>query len=47
MLRSVGIAAFSVLCVTLWLVLLELTDFNALSVSAGLMGGLFVTGTSR
>jgi hypothetical protein len=30
-----------------WLILLELTGFSALSVSAGLMGGLLVTGAIR
>jgi hypothetical protein len=47
MLRSFVIAAISLLCVTLWLVLLEVTRFSAVSVSAGLLGGLVVTGTTR
>jgi hypothetical protein len=47
MLRPFMIAAIGLLCVTLWLVLLEVTDFSALSVSAGLIGGLAVTGTNR
>jgi hypothetical protein len=47
MLRSLLITAIGLLGVALWLVLLEVTDFSALSVSAGLIGGLFITGTTR
>jgi hypothetical protein len=47
MLRSLVIATFGVIGVTLWLILLEVTDFSAWSVSAGLIGGLFVTGITR
>jgi hypothetical protein len=47
MIRSCAIAAIAMLGVALWLLLLEVTDFSALSVSAGLLGGLFVTGTTR
>jgi hypothetical protein len=47
MIRSCCIAVITMLCIALWLVLLEVTNFSALSVSAGLLGGLFVTGTTR
>jgi hypothetical protein len=47
MLRSIVIAAIGFICVTVWLVMLEVTDFSAWSVSAGLIGGLFVTGITR
>jgi hypothetical protein len=47
MLRSLAIVAMTVLGVAFWLILLEVTDFSALSVSAGLMGGLLVTGAVR
>jgi hypothetical protein len=47
MLRYLAIAAVTLFGVALWLILLELTDFSSLSVSAGLMGGLLVTGAVR
>jgi hypothetical protein len=46
-LRSIVIAAIGFICVTVWLVMLEVTEFSAWSVSAGLIGGLFVTGITR
>jgi hypothetical protein len=47
MIRSCVIGALTVLCIAIWLAVLEVTHFSALSVSAGLLGGLFVTGTAR
>jgi hypothetical protein len=47
MLRYLAIVAITLFGMALWLILLEVTDFSALSVSAGLMGGLLVTGAVR
>ena len=45
--RSCVIGILIVLGLAIWLTLLQLTHFNALSVSLGLFGGLLVTGTTR
>lgn len=47
MLRSLLILSAGFICVTVWLLLLEVTDFSAVSVSAGLLGGLVLTGSVR
>ena len=47
MIRSCVIGTLIVLGLAIWLSLLQLTHFNALSVSLGLFGGLLVTGTTR
>lgn len=35
---------FGLVCAAVWLVLLVVTGFNLLTISAGLLGGLYVTG---
>ncbi len=47
MIRSCMIGTLTVLCIAIWIALLQVTHFSAVSVSAGLLGGLFVTGTAR
>jgi hypothetical protein len=40
MIRAILLLAFACLCAGLWLLLLEVTDFSNISVSAGLLGAL-------
>lgn len=47
MIRSCIIGTLAVLGIAVWLMLLEVTHFSALSVSAGLLGGLIVAGVPR